>query len=1608
MLSRKSQGKDFKAILGLAIGLMMTISSFVGALAVVVAENGRQFPDLIPEDISFSDDTPMDGDLITIYANISNVGDIDAENVVVMFEDSFGGPPEVIGYYTIASIPQGETEQAYIDWIATPAGKHKIIVTVDPDDNITEIDENNNQLNAEIDVSPAGNLPDLTLTSDDITYDPLKPSEGTEVTITAVIHNDGSADASDVLVRFEDDYGGTHTIGEDTIANIPAGGTGTAEITWTAIGVGSHTITVTADPENDIEEEDEGNNWASKVIDVLEGELPDLTVANITFSDNNPTEGDVIWIYANITNIGDGSASDVVVYFEDRYGPQNTPIGYTNIAYIDGGETEQTQIEWTAEPDGRHTIFVYVDPADNITEENEDNNYATQNIDVIQGPAPDLEVTEDDISFSNDNPMVGDTITVYAVIHNIGVEPADDVYVDFLNDYGGNIEIIDTAYISTIPAGGAETAEISWNIPGDQPGNHIIRVIVDPGDIIDEQDETNNNAAKGIYVNPVPGPDLTLTSDDISFDPEEVDEGMTVEITAIIHNVGQEDTPGNVEVEFIDQPPEGPEKSIGVVTIGPILSGETGTAQINWVATPAGPHTITVVADPNNAIDEEFEDNNTASKSITVHPGGANPDLYISDDDISFDPPEQQELDNDVTIYATIYNIGEGEARDVEVYFEDNYQGGREEIDTVTIASLPAGGEVDVQVTWRETTADGQTGEHTVVVYVDKEDKIKELDETNNWGSASYNWTMPIKVDLTCVNGADDITASDYYPPLGVFITMWVNITNTGEQDAVGPGNIVIGFEDWFEGMKVQDVHPFVEFSRIDAGQTVQAQVEWTVEGSEYIGEHNFRVVIDYDNVIMESNEGNNVFERSVWWGTTGPDLTIDDHSLLTSTDTPTQNANWWIEADFKNEGTENVPDKITVALYVDGKDVEDIKATALIADGLVAGGTERVRIEWTVDVGLGIHQIYVGIDPFNTVSEQNEDNNIVEYGTIDVQPPLPDLMIEPDDITFSQNPTYIGETVFINATIHNIGSIDAENFIVDIYLDDELLASLITSIPGNSIYNHSLPFIPEEAGEFKVRVEVDTEDIISEANEYNNIAQKPELLEVLSVDKPDLEPTGITYNGSDTIDMKYKIGDTIQINITVENTGTQDVIQAFNITTRIVWVKVEDDTETTVLGTETHNKSILSSVPVGEKIYIEIEYRTKGSFYVVVDVDPEDVIDEINEFNNRMVGDRQDPIPRLRPDLSVSPADITFEPEDVMAGQDTTIKAKIHNDGKAPAFGVVVYFYVNDTFINDAYIDEIGEKESRFASVLWIPAEKGRYKISVVVDPDKNIDEDEEGNNDAFIEIDVEAYLPDFSIDNEEISLDRETIYTDQDVTITAKIHNIGTANFTGNVTIRFIIKLGEDVTVDENVTLQNLTLDASKDVSIIWKPKVEGTYTIYIEIDPEEEILEIDEENNDATLDGIEVLKLIVDFEPIKITFSPLAPKIGDLVTITVKVHNWGETGAENVKVTLYLNNAPLGNKTITFTKGDENKTTSFQWSTEGLEAGVYNFTVYVDIDNEFSETDETNNQLSADITLYEPQQPKKEKEGLDETIIYIIIAVVVIAVVVGGVGFWWWKRQ
>lgn len=217
---------------------------------------------------------------------------------------------------------------------------------------------------------------------------------------------------------------------------------------------------------------------------------------NLTMDVSEPVAGQVVSVSATVVNGGLGDAEDLVVALL----VDDEEVTRTVLPFLAAGDRVVVMLGWTSTP-GFHRIVAYADVDDSIDENDEDDNWASINVDVI---SPDLVMTSSDITMTPEYPIVGDVANITIRVRNprpATSGPFDvELYID--GTLAGTFRVEDG-----VPGGLNATVSHSWTVLGDR---HTFRVEVDPGGEVLERDETNNVASRQFTGNARPMPSLVV------------------------------------------------------------------------------------------------------------------------------------------------------------------------------------------------------------------------------------------------------------------------------------------------------------------------------------------------------------------------------------------------------------------------------------------------------------------------------------------------------------------------------------------------------------------------------------------------------------------------------------------------------------------------------------------------------------------------------------------------------------------------------------------------------------------------------------------------------------------------------------------------------------------------------------------------------------------------------------------------------------------------------------------------------------------------------------------------------------------------------------------
>ncbi|MBI4020454.1 MAG: VCBS repeat-containing protein, partial [Candidatus Aenigmarchaeota archaeon] len=728
---------------------------------------------IFPGDISFSDDTPLEADTVAIKALVRNLGSVDVNGVTVSF--FLDNASVLIGNSGI-NIAAGSAANASVNWKAA-VGNHTIIAQIDPNNARLDLDRSNNEANESISVI----LDQIAPTFSTITLIPADIRENSaNVDFTVNIFDVGvGVDTSSARLFF----GVAGMQGNRSMAFL-GGNTFRAtlnrtDVDWDLRQGNNITFFVSAKDRNN---NANSSPEQSEFIDVI-NDVPIITIFQpngtsqwggnntIKFSVNNDNEGPVdstlyYWQpsefaprfednpaqyflqgeWVEIANAGNASELvwDTTVFdgftrvnitttdgvhavgkLSDIFVVDNTRLNITIDNFAVGGafvtkpEAEifgtvdagfsnissfginDSRFTLATDPRGRRSGAYRFRSNGSITSafsigisaaDSAGNTASMEGSFVIDQSLPAINMIEFENAFTNDIILVRVNATDDIAVKSVSASlPFNSSIV-----LSGSGDIF-TATFKGPPNAGTFTANITAT---DQAGNVISSL-------------TNLTV--------LPGPDLTVSAQDITFEPPATTiTGSPVNVTALIRNTGGKFANG-VNVSFTADGIEVGRDSLNI-------TGEEN-ASIAWDTTGfAGNKTVVVNIERSSGTFESSYLNNNASAGIFID----GPDLAVVA--MHFNPPAPVFEGQVVNVTATIQGLNQFDASGVRISFYRDSVDIDNRIDFKDI-TVPAGGLVNVSVNWQTA---GQLGNRTVFAEANTLNLPADPDRSNNILNATF------------------------------------------------------------------------------------------------------------------------------------------------------------------------------------------------------------------------------------------------------------------------------------------------------------------------------------------------------------------------------------------------------------------------------------------------------------------------------------------------------------------------------------------------------------------------------------------------------------------------------------------------------------------------------------------------------------------------------------------------------------------------------------------------------------------------------------------------------------------------------------------------------
>ena len=445
---------------------------------------------------------------------------------------------------------------------------------------------------------------------------------GDTLTVNALLRNAGGDSGAFKVALISN---GT-VLSEKSIPGLLANESVRISLNWVIDKTDKINLTLKADCYNQVDESNESNN---EYIFSIHVERPDFVLNNLSWSFN----GNSLLLTANVSNIGASSKLKVPVEITVN-GTNFTKVFRKYIYELYANTPKSISFTISNPPSGNLSVKALVDPDNIVNELNESNNEWQISLNIRY---PDLIVRTLEM---DRQPVSGGEVNLKAEVENVGGSVNDaHICVEF---YANTTKI--SRVCKHLSLAENETANFTTKYSV-IPGNYTLKALVDPSNIILEENESNNEL--GINVS-VPMPDFVIQSAKPLYDLNTT--GLRVPFEVEVKNVGA-DYYGIVEVQLYKDNQEFLSIGHGYYYFHRMKHGETKSLWLYYPATP-GNHTVKIIVDPRNKIREGNESNNAVNFEIFT----PYPDLAIKDVAV----PENVSAYEKYNISVTVENSGKG------------------------------------------------------------------------------------------------------------------------------------------------------------------------------------------------------------------------------------------------------------------------------------------------------------------------------------------------------------------------------------------------------------------------------------------------------------------------------------------------------------------------------------------------------------------------------------------------------------------------------------------------------------------------------------------------------------------------------------------------------------------------------------------------------------------------------------------------------------------------------------------------------------------------------------------------------------------------------------
>jgi subtilase family serine protease/Tol biopolymer transport system component/flagellar hook assembly protein FlgD len=701
-----------------------------------------------------------------------------------------------------------------------------------------------------------------------------------------------------------------------------------------------------------------------------------------------------------------------------------------------------------------------------------------------------------------------------------------------------------------------------------------------------------------------------------------------------------------------------------------------------------------------------------------------------------------------------------------------------------------------------------------------------------SWNGRAYETALAIaalkgRTAPNLVVRQDDLTLDPAQPEEGAVVHASARVRNLGR--LASPPTVVRLYDGAPNASNAVDEAPL---AAIEPGQDALVTLDLDTTGRP--GTHLLSVRADADDVVAEVREDDNTASRSLEVEGPMADLAIRVSDIVVAPYPPEAGETVQVTVAVTNSGDRDAP-STELRLFRGHPGEGGLAIGQASLPPLSAGSSIAATFVWLASGPPASTHLVAVADAAFSVAESDESNNqaalpVAITGPIGPGPDLEIPLVEVEPSVLTQVP----QTFSVRIVVRNLGRDPAASTV-----------ALFDGVPGSGLLVAEqpvalaprsgtvlvIPFEVTTPGSRTLTAVADRAALVEETNEDNNQASA-------AVTDPgntlDVAVTGVAPSSTD-----LTIGETLTVTVTVRNRGTLPIAQVPVILAHAAGALAELDRELVTLA-----PGASASVPLAWTTSF-----TGDAVPLAVVADPFDVLVEADEANNRRDFTVQ-VRPSALPNLRITGADITFEPDPPLEGGSAIVRARVANPGSADAGPFAVRFFLGDPgaagiLLGEAALPGVDGQSSVVASIPWSPVDaRGTLGMFVVVDAAEQVEEYDETDNVGFRPFQVVG-LPDLTLSSADLTLTPAFPRAGENVTVRAVVRNLGSRP-TAACTLRvFEGEPGGGALVEE-APIPALEPGQPASISLAWTPASTGELLLSALADADDVVAEADEGNN------------------------------------------------------------------------------------------------------------------------------------------------------------------